>query len=142
MAPTIRHINAIDPLMFMLKWMLKAVKNINTPPEAIIWMLDLKLIRARIKHVIVDNNTPIKKKYNSTNSFGGNIFIKIKIVIKQFRINGIIRWLTFSRYMDSACFILLSKKKIKIGNIIVKINSENNFALIMGIGIYLGAFEK
>ena len=105
-------------------------------------MLALKLISARIKHVIVDNSTPIKKKYNSTNSFGGNIFIKIKIVIKQFRINGIIRWLTFSRYIDSACFILLSKKKSKTGSIIVKINSEYIFALIIGIGRYLGAFEK
>jgi hypothetical protein len=105
-------------------------------------MLALKLISAKIKQVIVDNNTPIKKKYNSTNSFGGNIFIKIKIAIKQFRINGMIRCLTFSRYMDSACLILLSKKKSKIGNTIVKINSENNFALIMGIGIYFGAFEK
>ncbi len=41
------------------------MKNINTPPVAIICILALNFAIAKIKHVILDINIPTKKKYNS-----------------------------------------------------------------------------
>jgi hypothetical protein len=44
--------------------------------------------------------------------------------------------------MVSTLLIVLSKKKSKIGNIMVSITTENILAFMIGSGMNLGVFEK
>lgn len=128
--------------MLMLKWKLKAIKNIKTPPEAIIWMLALKFNIANIKQAKEDSSTPTKKKYNSINSVGGKTLTIINIEIILFRIKGIIRCLTLSKYIESTFFKVFNREKSRTGSSTVSIVTENNFAFIIGSGICLGALLK
>ena len=61
MAPIIMDIKANVPLILILKWMLKAIKNINNPAIDIIWMLALNFNITKNKQASVDINMPTKK---------------------------------------------------------------------------------
>jgi len=71
MAPIMIQNTAILALILMLKWMLIAIKNINTADEPIMWILALNFKTASIKHVSVESNIPTKKQYNSISSVYG-----------------------------------------------------------------------
>lgn len=61
MAPVMMHINANVLLILILKWILKAMKNMNNPEIPIRWMLALNLANANTRQVRVDINIPKKK---------------------------------------------------------------------------------
>ena len=61
MAPVRINIMANVPLMLMLKWILKAIKNINNPAIDVICILALIFINTKKRHASVDINIPTKK---------------------------------------------------------------------------------
>ena len=75
-------------------------------------------------------------------SLDGKTLCTIKNIIIQFKINGTIRSLVVTKYIELTFRNVFNTKKSSIGRKIVSNANENNFALINGKGINLGDFEK
>lgn len=128
--------------MLILKWILKAIRNSNTPPEAIIWILALKFRSANIKQDKVDRSIPIKKKYSSVISLDGSKRWTINKIIIQFIVKGIIRSLGVAKLTVFTFRNVFNTKKRSMGRMIVSNTNEYNFTLIIGKGIKRGDFVK
>ena len=61
MAPVSINMMANVPLMLMLKWILKAIKNINNPAIEVICILALNFIITKKRQASVDIKIPRKK---------------------------------------------------------------------------------
>ena len=97
---------------------------------------------ARIKQAMVEHKIPTKKKYSSTISFFVKTLNRIRKIIIQLMSKGISRSLVVLRYMEFTLLIVFKRKKSKMGKIIVSIEIEKSFAVIMASGINLGVLEK
>ena len=122
--------------------MLIPIKNRRTPPAATMWRLGLNCKIAKIKQAKVDSSMPIKKQYNSISSFCDKTRCRTKKMIIQLSAKGKIRSFAVGRLTVSTFFKVFKRRYSRMGKITVNIPMENNLALIISIGRYLGDFEK